>query len=248
MIHLFDLGGEFWRNWFGTKKSAADAYQLTIEALTDYRAGSEALVVCCDSGSCFRSKLYPEYKANRPERPQEAYDCLRSVEQQVDDWKCPRVSALGYEADDVIATLAEQAWMYEVGIVSNDKDLYQLINDHTRLVTKTGLTSEAECVHKFGVKPSQMRDWLALAGDASDNIPGCENVGPGRARDLLKAFGSLDGIKAASQDELLAVRGVGAATVDSVLTWDPALAVSLVTLARDVPVKLEELISRPSAA
>lgn len=241
MICLVDLGAEFWRNWFATR-SAVDAFDITVERLTWHRDQYERVAVCCDSPRTKRVEWFPEYKANRDEKPKEALDALRAIEQQAESWRgVPVLRCDGYEADDVIATLVEQAWLDEVHILSSDKDLYQLIAANVRLITKRGPVDESGCVEKFGVAPAQIRDYLALCGDAADNVPGCDNVGPGRARDLLNRFGSIKGILAATDEELLSVRGVGQKTLTSLRAWDPTMAVRLVSLLRDAPVNFEEL-------
>jgi DNA polymerase-1 len=240
VIHLFDLGAEYWRNWYATK-SPAEAYDLTLETILRLRQDSEAVIVCCDSGASFRKELYPEYKANREEKSRDSMDALIAVENQCESIGLAKVGALGFEADDVIATLAEQAFLFDVGIVTHDKDLYQLINDTTCILTKRGPVNHAGCVEKFGVRPDQMRDWLALVGDASDNVPGCPNVGPGRASDLLKAFGTIPAVLEAARGAMK-VRGVGPTTIEALRAWDPTLAVQLVTLRKDVPIQLEEIM------
>ena len=239
MICLFDLSASFWRNFYATM-SGTSAFELTVEKIAWYRDEYKTVAVCLDARS-MRKDWYPEYKANRGEKPREALGALRAVEEQVQDWGTPALRCEGYEADDIIATLAEQSWLDETRIVSDDKDLYQLITDNVKLMTKRGETGIFGCVEKFGVLPEQMRDWLALVGDTADNIPGCPSCGPGRARDLLKRFGTLDAIREATDEELLSVRGVGEKTLESIRTWDPSLAVRLVTLMTNAPVKLEDL-------
>jgi DNA polymerase-1 len=243
MICLVDLSGIFWRNYFGCR-SDVDAYQITLEQVEGYRQAYEQTAVCCDCGPLLRKEWFPEYKATRDEKPEDALDSLRAIEQQVQSWRTPLIRLRGYEADDVIATLVEQAWLDEVRIISSDKDLYQLISDSVRLITTRGEVGEAECVAKFGVKPEQMADYLTLTGDSSDNIPGAPGIGPGRARDLLVKFGTLAAVKAASEEELRAVRGMGDKTLASLSEWDPAMAAKLVALIRNVPVTLEDLWSQ----
>jgi DNA polymerase-1 len=241
MIVLIDLGHLFWLHYYATR-SNVDAYTLTIDKIREHHENSERLAVCCDGPPLKRAEMYPEYKANRDPKPEEALDSLRSVEQQVASWGVPVVRIVGYEADDLIAALATQAINEGVRIISNDKDLYSLIREDVFMVRKDGtLIDVAETVKKFGVKPSQMTDYLTLVGDTADNIPGCPGVGPGRASDLLVEFTTLEAIMKATDGELLAVRGVGKKTLDGLRGWDPALALSLVTLDIGAPVKLSEL-------
>lgn len=240
MIVLIDLSAAFFRNYYGTG-SDVGAFDITIDQVMHYVKEFEHTAVCCEGGSLLRCDWDPNYKANRPPKPQDAIDSLRAIEQQIESWGVPLVRAKGYEADDVIATLVDQAWLDEVQILGSEKDLYQLISDSVRLIGKRGLIGPAECVEKFGVRPEQIRDWLALCGDVSDNVPGCPGIGPGRARDLLVKFETLDAIMGASDEDLLSVRGIGEKALESLREWDPASAVKLVTLLTDAPVNLSEL-------
>lgn len=239
-ICLVDLSGQFWRAYHGSK-SDVDAYQLTLEQCESYRKRFERTIICCDCGPLLRAEWSPDYKAQRGEKPQDAIDSLRAIEQQIETWDTPLLKVRGYEADDLCASIVEQAWLDEVVIVSSDKDLYQLLSDSVRMITKNGEIGPDGCKEKFGVKPEQMRDFLALAGDQSDNVSGCPGIGPGRARDLLVKFGDLDAIKAATDEELRTVRGMGEKTIANLREWDPTLAVKLVTLIRTAPVSLEDL-------
>lgn len=241
MITLFDLSAEFWRNYYATK-SAIDAHQLTLEKIQGYVTMCEKTVVLCDAPRCKRYDWFPEYKANRiGSKPQDAIDSLEAVKDQIAFLKIPIVECEGYEADDLMATLVKQAWPEDVQLVTRDKDMYQLIDDNVWLVSYKGQVREPECIEAFGVPPKQIRDFLALTGDVADNIPGCPSCGMGRARDLLLRFGSIQGIKAATDEEILSVRKVGLKTLSEIRNWDPELAVKLVTLLDDAPVVLEEL-------
>lgn len=240
MIILLDLGHIFWRNYFGSN-SALTAYELTLEQCQWYHLECARTVLCCEGRSSLRKERYPEYKANRPPKPSDAIDSLVSVGQQIATWGVPVAACDGYEADDVIATLVHQAFLEDVQILSNDKDLYSLVGDNVRLVGSNRHVGPADCVAKFGVKPEQIRDWIAMVGDTADNIPGCPNCGPGRARDLLQKFGTLEAVRVATDDELRSVRGVGEKTVSCLRAWDPSLAVELVTLKTDAPIQLDSL-------
>lgn len=244
---LIDIGSVYWAGWYATR-SQTGAYELAVDAIE--RACSEhwRAIVCCDSPRNWRHDLTghmaPEvqYKANREKKPPEATEALADVQQRVAAWGVPVVLCDGYEADDVIATLVDQALAHEVRILSEDKDLYQLIDDHCFVLTKNGVRDAEGCVRKFGVRPDQMRDLLTLTGDSSDNIQGCPGIGVGKAAALLNRFGTLDAIKSASPKELGAVRGVGKQLATNLLEWDHTLARALVSLATDAPVQLETLI------
>lgn len=240
MITLLDFGHAFWRNYFGTG-SALGAYDQTLEQFEWYHREFPRTVLCCDGRNPLRKTWFDGYKSNRPPKPAEALDSLVAVGQQVASWGVPVVAVEGYEGDDIIATLVRQAWIDEVQILSNDKDLYALLSPTVRMIGTRRIVGPAECVEKFGVRPDQIRDWLAMVGDAADAIPGCPNCGPGRARDLLQKFETLDAVRSASDAELLAVRGVGPATLASIRGWDPELALKLVTLLDDAPVSLDDL-------
>lgn len=240
MLTLIDLGAEFWRNYFGSK-SAVTAYELTLEHVDWYRRDCPRTVVCCDSPRSVRKDWFEGYKSHRPPKPRDAVDALVSVQRRIESWGVPVVLCEGYEGDDVLATLTVQAWIEEVRIIGSEKDLFALIAPNVTLMGRTGPIGAPECREKFGVEPAQMTDWIALVGDATDGIPGCPNCGPGRASDLLGRFGSITGIQAASDEEILSIRGVGKTTLASLRAWDPELALKLVRLIEDVPVSLEAL-------
>ncbi len=159
------------------------------------------VVVVFDSGSkTFRNDIYPEYKAHRPPAP----DDLRSQFPLIRDAaKAMNIYALeqkGYEADDIIATLAKRALENNerVTIVSSDKDLMQLIDGKIKMFDplKSKYIGKDEVVEKFGVTPDKLLSVLALMGDRSDNIPGIPGFGPKTAAELINQFGSLDGLLA----------------------------------------------------
>lgn len=235
MLTIIDLGHVFWRNWYAAK-SDVGAYERTIEACMGLHHERPDILVACDSPHLIRRDIYPQYKANREAKPASAIDSLTSVENRVEDWGIPVVRADGYEADDVIATVCEMTvrLLGEAEIVSNDKDLYQLICPQIRMRVGPQSVGADECKAKFGVRPDQMRDWLALVGDTADNIPGCPGVGPGRASDLLAKFGSLQAITGASPGELSSVRGIGEKTISGLQLWDMR-SFELVSLRKDVP-------------
>ena len=152
-----------------------------------------------DSGrQTFRQQLYPEYKANRPEPPEDLIAQLVRMTEIVSAtshlvWQCP-----GFEADDIIATVVRQAREQglRVLIVGADKDLTQLIGPDVILwdPPRDKVLGDSEVLEKFGVSVPQVRDWLALTGDSSDNIPGVPSVGPKTASELLTQFKDLEGI------------------------------------------------------
>jgi DNA polymerase-1 len=244
MITLFDLGAEFWRNALGGKDPIL-GYEQTLERLDWYRRESDVrrFIVCADSGRSMRKEADPTYKSNRPEKPPEALDALRGVEARVQAWGLKLCKVDGWEADDVIATLTHQAWPEEVTIIGAEKDFYCLLDDErVTLIGKRGPLSSADCVDKFGVAPSQMTDWLCLAGDAADGIPGCAGVGPGKATLLLERFGSAEALLAASDEEILAIKGLGKKTLEGIRAWNRAATLDMVRMRVDLPIRLESLV------
>ncbi|MCD6326158.1 DNA polymerase I [bacterium] len=158
------------------------------------------VAVAFDSGrTTFRNDIYPEYKANRAEAPEELIRQIPSIIKLLDAMRIPHFTVQGFEADDILGTLAKRAVSegYDVVIVTSDKDLFQLVDDSITVYDpwreKAGLMIDAKKVtERLGVRPDQVRDLLALMGDASDNVPGVPKVGPKTAVSLLGRFGTLD--------------------------------------------------------
>jgi len=151
-------------------------------------------------GKTFRDELYEEYKANRPPAPDELKAQIPLLHQIVEAMGLPLLVIDGVEADDVIGTLARRAAGkgMQVLISTGDKDMAQLVSDKVTLIdTMTDRVLDPEGVEqKFGVKPEQIVDFLALTGDTSDNIPGVPKCGPKTAAKWLKQYGTLDELMA----------------------------------------------------
>ncbi|EIA3763588.1 DNA polymerase I, partial [Campylobacter jejuni] len=169
-------------------------YSLKNEYKSDY------IVFALDSkGKTFRSEIDPNYKQNRTPPPPELLEQIPICIKMIEKMGFISVSQEGYEADDIIASFVKTCENRDifVRIITQDKDLYQLIKDG-----KTSIYSpiskndydEAACLEKYGVKPNQIRDFLALCGDSSDNIPGVKGIGAKGAKTLLDEFGSIEGI------------------------------------------------------
>ncbi len=159
------------------------------------------------AGPTFRDRIVDDYKANRAAMPDELAEQITWVHQACEALGVPIVTAEGYEADDVIGTLAQRAAAegFEVAIVSIDKDFFQLVRDEQAPARwgairvydprEEGLWFDAQgVVDKFGVQPSQVVDVLALVGDTSDNVAGVPGIGKKGAVDLLTQYGSLDAL------------------------------------------------------
>src|SRR6266581_680110 len=148
-------------------------------------------------GPTFRDEAFAEYKANRAETPPDLIEQIPWIRKTLEAMRIPVLEYTGFEADDVIGTLACRAVEqgHDVVIVSSDKDMLQLVNGHVRMLNpmKDDLWYDAEETEKFmGVKPGQVADLLALKGDSSDNIPGAPGIGEKGAKDLIVRFGSVE--------------------------------------------------------
>ncbi|EGN76022.1 DNA polymerase I [Idiomarina sp. A28L] len=152
-------------------------------------------VVFDAKGGTFRNEMYAEYKANRPPMPDDLRSQIEPLHNIIRAMGLPLISIEGVEADDVIGTLAQQA--AEEGrtclISTGDKDMAQLVNEHVILINTMTSTvlDEAAVPEKYGVRPDQMIDFLALMGDSSDNIPGLPGVGEKTALKMLEGMGSI---------------------------------------------------------
>jgi len=207
----------------------------------DYRT-DRAVVVFDAKGRTFRDDLFPEYKANRPPMSDELAVQIEPLKDIVRALGFPLLAVPGVEADDVIGTLAveaEAAGLCTV-ISTSDKDMAQLVNRRVRIVnTMDGSLLDPDGVQaKFGVPPEKIVEYLALVGDAVDNVPGVPKVGPKTAAKWLGEFGSLDSLVARSGD----VKGKVGESLRASLGQLP-LSRRLVTIKTDVPIgiPLEEL-------
>lgn len=161
----------------------------------DYPNGN-VVVIFDAKGKTFRNDLYPEYKANRPPMPDDLRTQIAPLHNIIEAMGLPLLVIEGVEADDVIGTLAKQACdlNIETVISTGDKDMAQLVSPNVRLInTMTNVEmDEAGVLEKFGVRPDQIIDYLALMGDKVDNIPGVEKCGPKTAVKWLLEHGTLD--------------------------------------------------------
>jgi DNA polymerase-1 len=170
-------------------------------------ADPQFLAVVYDSKEpSFRKIRYPEYKANRSAPPEMLLPQFDLIEELIRQMGIPSFRQSGVEADDLIATL-NRVWVegdpkHRVVVVSGDKDLMALVNSKTQLwdTMKEIHYTEHEVIEKFGVTPGQVRDYLSMVGDSSDNIPGITGIGPKGAEQLLNEYGSLEGVIRAAKD------------------------------------------------
>ncbi|MGB1198595.1 MAG: DNA polymerase I [Thalassotalea sp.] len=198
----------------------------------DYPNGN--IVVIFDAkGKTFRNDMFPEYKANRPPMPDDLRTQIAPLHEIITAMGLPLLVIPGVEADDVIGTLAHQASQagIETVISTGDKDMAQLVNQHVRLInTMTNVElDEAGVIEKFGVRPDQIIDYLALMGDKVDNIPGVEKCGPKTAVKWLLEHENLDNVIANAD----AIKGKIGENLRTALTQLP-LSYQLATIKLDV--------------
>ncbi len=203
-----------------------------------------------DAGTSFRNAVFPEYKATREkldENLQEDFDrSVARIEQLLLGFKIPLIAVAGFEADDVIGTLARKASASGVRtiIVSGDKDFYQLISGNVLVLNpgrggpapvSEGLVDPANAAERFGVPPDRVVDYLALVGDSADNVPGVKGIGDKTARALIEQYGDLDSILARAQE----VKSKRAREGLLQFAEQARLSRELVTIRCDVPVDLD---------
>lgn len=192
--------GSRWQTSGG--EPTAGIYGFARELLRIYEQEKpDYLAVAFDTGRTFRADLFPDYKATRAKMPNDLRPQIERIRELVDAFNIPRLEVEGYEADDVLGSLAR--WASEQGlgvkIITGDRDLLQLVRERVAVYVagddRTYLTAE-EVVARLGVRPEQVVDYKALAGDPSDNIPGVRGIGEKTALALLEKYGTLDGVYA----------------------------------------------------
>ena len=193
-----------------------------LQALRNEQAGATHLACVFDApGPTFRDEIYPQYKANRSPMPDELRRQIAPIHEVTQLLGFPVLMVPGVEADDVIGTLAQVAAEQgmEVVISSGDKDLIQLVTERVSMIdTMSGKHRDLAGVQaEFGVPPAQMLDFQNLVGDAVDNIPGVDKVGPKTAAKWLAKYGSLDAIVAHADE----IGGVVGQNLRDALDWLP---------------------------
>ena len=209
IITIIDTFGFLFRSYFALPplKSKTGFPTGMLTGFMNFIAGigkdfkTDYLVFALDTkGPSFRNDIYEQYKAHRPEAPEDLKAQLPVAIEFIEKMGFPTASKVGYEADDIIASLAHDAKLkgLAVRIVSHDKDLYQLIKDDISMfdpIKKKTITSD-DCFKKYGVYPHQFVDYQSLLGDSADNVPGVKGVGAKTAQALIEQFNDLDNIYA----------------------------------------------------
>ena len=211
-IHLIDGSGFIFRAYHalppltksdGTPVGAVSGFcNMLFKMMEETSSGPEApthLAVIFDhKGKTFRSKIYPEYKENRPPPPEDLIPQFDLIREATKAFGLPCIELQGFEADDIIATYAREAKDLggKVTIVSSDKDLMQLADERVSLydAMKNQRIDSEIVFQKFGVMPKDVIDVQALAGDSVDNIPGAPGIGVKTAAQLITEYGNLDNL------------------------------------------------------
>jgi DNA polymerase-1 len=216
----------------GVPTGAIHGFVAMLKKLRADYPTAHAACVFDAKGKTFRDDWYPEYKANRAAMPEELAAQIAPIHEVIKLLGWPVLEVPGIEADDAIGTLARQAALsgHQVVISTGDKDLAQLVNDRVTLInTMSNEKLDAAGVQaKFGVPPDRIVDYLTLVGDAVDNVPGVDKVGPKTAAKWLAEHGSLDGVVAAADK----IGGAVGEHLRKALDWLPT-ARKLVTVVTD---------------
>lgn len=225
----------------GQPTGATYGFTMTLRRILDSEKPDRIAVALDPKGPTFRHEQFEEYKATREKAPEELIEQLDLIRAVVDAHGIPLFEVPGYEADDVIGTLAKQgeAEGFDVQIVTGDKDFMQLVSDKVQLynVFKRGVDLEVQGVEaveeKFGTTPDHVIDVLALMGDASDNVPGVKGIGEKGAIKLIQEFGSV----AALLERLEEVKGKNKEKIENDRER-LLLSLELVTIHTDVPLPM----------
>jgi DNA polymerase-1 len=180
----------------GMPTNAVFGFLQMIKKIIEQENPEYLAVVFDAKGPTFRHDLYEEYKAHRPSMPEDLVVQIPYIKEVSRDYGLPILEKQGFEADDIIATLAKEAEAkgFEVVIVSGDKDLMQMISSRICMwdTLKNQIFNMETMRERFGTSPSQWVDIIGLAGDSSDNVPGVPGIGEKTAVKLIQAHGSLD--------------------------------------------------------
>ncbi len=219
---------------------------MLVKVLTEY--GQRPTVVVWDGGYTGRKELYPEYKAQRSSRPDLLKEQWPHFEPLIEAFGYRNLRVEGYEADDVIASIAtlakragDDGGPLPVMVLTGDRDAFQLVDDSTRImapgrgITDTKTYDRQGVIDRYGIPPELVPDFIGLKGDTSDNIPGVPGIGDKTAAELLQRFGSLENVLA-SIDEISGAKRKQNLTEHA---DDARLSKQLATAKRDIPLELD---------
>lgn len=246
-LALIDLSSIAYPIWMMSGSQPDPDYTSTqiVARIRSLAATHPKAAICCDSGRSFRHDINPTYKAQREAAPAALHHQIALAKERLAADGFPVWSVKGFEADDLIATAAAIALGMPdalVLVLSADKDLLQLVGPRVRAMsTNNGTIYDGAAVTaKFGVRPDQMRDYLALVGDASDNVKGAAGIGPKKAAELLGKYGTLEGVYSALDAHGSQFKP---AMASALREFQPRMAEtrSLITLRTDAPVPFAEI-------
>jgi 5'-3' exonuclease len=256
-IALVDLGYLFKKRWVTHDGSPMGAARASLRDIEKLRHGVEHVIICADAPPYRRKDMYAEYKAHRPAPAPEETVQRKYLRGELIRLGYNTAWSQGYEADDVIATLAWQyaEWCDDVRIVGPDKDMAQCINAHVRqFIPPVGdreweIRDEAAVERKFKVKPALMPLYQALCGDKDDNVPGVKGIGPVKAAELATKYQTLQALAEGMVTESKFAGGAPSAVIAALAThWEKlVLSLKLVTLDTAVPVDPEALLVKRQA-
>ena len=215
---------------------------MLVKLIEDYQE-DKMLVIFDAARKNFRNNIYPKYKANRGDTPEDLIPQFELIKQCVKAFNIKQLELDGYEADDIIASYTKLARTKKIDslIVSSDKDLMQLVNENVLMLDpmKNKIIGIDQVVEKFGLPPDKVIFIQALTGDSVDNIPGAPGIGPKIALELIKDYGDIDGlIKNVDKIKQEKRRKTIEDSVKDILT-----SLELVKLKKDIdlPIKIEEI-------
>ena len=197
-------GGQRWQTSTGEPTAGIYGFASTLLRILEQEK-PDYIAVAFDTGKTFRDKIFPDYKGTRAKMPDDLRPQIERIRQLVDAFNIPRLEMEGYEADDVLGSIARQAAAQGLGvkILTGDRDLLQLVGERIivnlpgkSLSEASDFMTDTAVAEYFGVPPRQVVDYKALVGDKSDNIPGVPGIGEKTARALLEKFESLDNLYA----------------------------------------------------
>jgi len=214
---------------------------MLVKILTEH--GPKATIVVWDRGHSGRREVYADYKAQRSSRPDLFKQQWPHLEPLVDAFGYANVSVEGYEADDVIASIAEKAKAVgvPVTIVTGDRDSFQLVDEGVHImatargITETKLYDRQGVIDRYGIPPELVPDFIGLKGDTSDNIPGVPGIGDKTAAQLLQEYGDLEGVLAHAPE----IRATRRRENLIAHAEDARISKQLATMRRDIPVDVD---------
>jgi len=201
----YSPSGSRWQTSKGEPTAGIYGFSTVLLRLLEQEK-PDYLAVAFDVGKTFRDDLFPEYKGTRAKMPDDLRPQIERIRQLVDAFNIPRLEMDGYEADDVLGTIAKKVAAQGIGvkIITGDRDLLQLVGDHIivslpqkgKMGESQDYITEEQVKEYFGVPPRLVVDYKALLGDSSDNIPGVKGIGEKTAQALYETFASLDDLYA----------------------------------------------------